>query len=112
MYGGPQGSILEPLLFNIFICNIFYFLKDYEIPNHADDTEPYSAQRNHQFVIEELEKFSAIPFKWLGNNCIKVNSDKNHLLLSGNTKLVSNIDNHTIEMKQELLGITIDSNLF
>ena len=44
---------------------------------------------------------------------MKVNTDKSHLLLSGNTKLASNIDNNTIEseMKQELLGITIDSNL-
>ena len=60
----------------------------------------------------ELEKSSAILFKWLGNNFMKVNTDKSHLLLSGNTKLASNIDNNTIEseMKQELLGITIDSN--
>ena len=92
---------------------MFYFLGDYEIANYADDTTPYSAQRNHQFVIEELEKSSAILFKWLGNNFMKVNTDKSHLLLSGNTKLASNIDNNTIEseMKQELLGIIIDSKL-
>ena len=113
LYGVPQSSILGPLLSNIFICDMFYFLEDYEIANYADDTTPYSAQRNHQFVIEELEKSSAILFKWLGNNFMKVNTDKSHLLLSGNTKLASNIDNNTIEseMKQELLGITIDPNL-
>ena len=113
LFGVLQGSILGPLLFNIFVCNMFYFLEDYEIGNYADDTPSYSAQRNHQFVIEELEKSSAILFKWLGNNFMKVNTDKSHLLLSGNTKLASNIDNNTIEseMKQELLGITIDSNL-
>ena len=90
-----------------------YFLEVYEIANYVDNTTPYSAQRNYQFVIEELEKSSAILFKWLGNNFMKVNTDKSHLLLSGNTKLASNIDNNTIEsgMKQELLGITIDSNL-
>ena len=44
---------------------------------------------------------------------MKVNTDKSHLLLSGNTKLASNIDNKTAEseMKQEPLGITIDSKL-
>ena len=44
---------------------------------------------------------------------MKVNTDKSHLLLSGNTKLTSNIDNNITEseMKQKLLGITIDSNL-
>ena len=92
---------------------MFYFLEDYEISNYADDTTPYSAQRNHQFVIKELEKSFAILFKWLGNNFMKVNPDKSHLLLSRNTKQTSNIDNNIIksEMKQELLGITLDSNL-
>ena len=44
---------------------------------------------------------------------MKVNPDKSHLLLSRNTKQTSNIDNNIIksEMKQELLGITLDSNL-
>ena len=87
LYGVPQGSMLRPLLFNIFTCDIFYFLEDYQIANYADDTTPYSAQRNHQFVTEELEKSSAILFKRRGNNFMKVNTDKSHLLLSGNTKL-------------------------
>ena len=84
------------LLFNIFYA-IFYFFEDYEISNYADDTTPYSAQRSHQFVIEELEKSSAILFEWLENDFMKVNTDKSHLLLSGNTKLTSNIDNNITE---------------
>ena len=59
------GSILGHLLFNIFICDMFYFLEDYEIANYADDSTPFSAQCNHQAVIEELEKSSAILFNWL-----------------------------------------------
>ena len=44
---------------------------------------------------------------------MKVNTDKSHLLLSGNTKLISNIDNNLIESEKQpvLLGITIDSSL-
>ena len=38
LYGVPQGSILVPLLFNIIICDMFYFLEDYEIANYADGT--------------------------------------------------------------------------
>ena len=80
---------------------MFYFLEDYEIANYADDTTPYSAQRNYQFVIEELEKSSEILFKWLGNDFMKVNTDKSHLLLSENTKRASNIDNNTLESEYE-----------
>ena len=74
---------------------MFYFLEDYEPANYADDTTPFSAQRNHQFVMEELEKSSAILFKWVGNNFMKVNTDKSHLILSGNTKQHNRIRNET-----------------
>ena len=37
-YGVPEGSILNPLLFNIHLCDLFYFLEDLDIASYADDT--------------------------------------------------------------------------
>ena len=113
LYGVPQGSILGPLLFNIFICDMFYFMEDFEIANYADDSTPFSAKINHELVVDELEVSSSVLFTWLRNNYMKANTDKSLLLLSGNIDLNANIDGNVIESEnsQVLLGITIDSNL-
>ena len=44
---------------------------------------------------------------------MKVNTDKSHLLVSGNVRAMAKIDNNYIEVEEEqvLLGITINSNL-
>ena len=108
LFGVPQRSILGPFLFNIFICDMLYFLEDFDTANYEDDSRPYCAGKSAEFVVNNLEQSSTILFEWLDNNCMKVNTGKIHLLLSCNFRATATIDNSYIEV---LLGITVDSNL-
>ena len=56
LFGVPQGSILGPLLVNIFICDMFNFLEDFDIANCADDSTPYCAGKKAEFVVNNLEQ--------------------------------------------------------
>ena len=52
--GIPQGSILGPLLFNLFINDLFHFIERTNICNFADDNTIYSCQNGLKTILEDL----------------------------------------------------------
>ena len=47
-HGVAQGSILGLLLFNIRVCDRFYFLEDLDIASYADNTTIYTVKENKE----------------------------------------------------------------
>ena len=59
----PQGSILGPLLFNIFLCDLFFIMNETDFASYADDNTPYVVGSNIEDVIIKLQNASLTLFQ-------------------------------------------------
>ena len=71
LFGGPQSSISGPLLFSIYVCDLFWILSNTDFASFADDNTPY-------IVKDDIKEV----FQWLSNNQMKTNPDNCCLVTS------------------------------
>ena len=79
----PQGSVLEPLLFNIFINNLIFEVAESEICNFANDIR---SSNNIESVILSLEKDLSNTLNWFRVNPMAPNPGKFQVMFLGMRK--------------------------
>ena len=81
--GVPQGSIIRPLLFNIFKNNLFLSITKSNIFNFADYSTLYSRNKNLGHVFSSLKYDLRNVLNWFKINSMKANPAKFQLMILG-----------------------------
>jgi hypothetical protein len=116
--GVPQGSVLGPLLFLIFINDIVRYLNDLEVKLFADDTTIIKTDNDLTTLLAIFHKAIEKLVIWCKFNRIDINWGKTKAMFITNKKQFQTpnsiiIDNNIVEVVShfKLLGVTIDNKL-
>ena len=91
--------------------DLFLFVRD--IASYADDNTPHDTNKNLETVLKDLEQGSDTLLKWFTDDRLRANSEKFHLLVSTNEKILLNVGEIEISnsKREKILGIKIDYKL-
>lgn len=120
--GVPQGSVLGPLLFIIYINDLYKILKKAKLSLFADDTLLWVSGKDYDKIITDINFELSLLYNWLCVNKLKLNSEKTKYMVLGNKQKCKefNEKNYTIHIggnkiefvyQIKYLGVFLDPQL-
>ena len=111
----PQGSILGPLLFNIFLKDLFLFISSASLSNFVDDNTLYTFRNNIKNIKDNLRSSFGTVHQCFYENYMVLNAENCHSMCLGDNTEDETFLFHNILManskEQKILGVIIDSKL-
>ena len=115
--GVPQGSVLGPLFFLLFINDLAFFLDEFKCIMFADDTTLYKSGSNINSLISKFTSDMSALQEWCEYNQIDINWSKTFVIFISDRRikppkeLVLNGSTVEVVSNFKLLGVTLDNKL-
>ena len=92
-HGVPQGSILGPLLFSLYMNDLPSVVKFSRVESYVDDTKVYlsCSSENINSCLAKVSEYLRLIASWCCTNKLLINPDKTKLILFGTKLLLSKV---------------------
>ena len=125
-FGVPQGSVLGPILFNIYIRSLYRTVQTHKFNIHgfADDHQVYKAfdyDNEYQIMVDEVPKCFDIITRWMMQHFLQLNPGKTEIIVFGTPSCLSKLRINGIFIAPDIcvrlvstvknLGFHLDSSL-
>ena len=69
--GTPHRSVLERILFNLFLCDLYLFVDQLILRSYAVDNTPSVCSENVSVILEKLGDVRNLFFEWFSSTCYR-----------------------------------------
>ena len=113
--GVPQESLLGPLLFNMYVNDLNYFVANTSLRLYADDTTEYASDVSPMVLQCVINSDLGVLSRWFGLNYLHINAAKTQALVIGPSlyEYEFHLNNARIALQDtiKILEIVLDSKL-